>query len=274
MCRKLICFILVLGLTGVVEAAGFSDNFDTDWNYLAQGKGAYDGILNGTLEALDANMSRTGSLYMQSIGGVWDGATTSPSLYVNWTGDFVATVKVTDFAGTLEESVFHNDCGITARDPDGDPNQNWVSMNYFPTWTAFVARSTVDNVRGEYGQTAARWSGDDTYAIAEAYPWIQLERRGDDFYFRVSANGAYFLPLTDPAYQGIYNPDNDPCLYVPLVISRPDLPETLQIGLMQCTYDSTVSGYAAFDNFSIVPEPATIALLGLGGLALIRRKRA
>jgi hypothetical protein len=28
-----------------------------------------------------------------------------------------------------------------------------------------------------------------------------------------------------------------------------------------------------FDNFQLTPEPATMGLLGLGGLALIRRKR-
>jgi hypothetical protein len=36
---------------------------------------------------------------------------------------------------------------------------------------------------------------------------------------------------------------------------------------------SNVSGTYYFDNARFTPEPATIALLGLGGLALIRRKR-
>ncbi len=33
------------------------------------------------------------------------------------------------------------------------------------------------------------------------------------------------------------------------------------------------AGYLYFDNLRLVPEPATIALLGLGGLALIRKRR-
>jgi len=37
---------------------------------------------------------------------------------------------------------------------------------------------------------------------------------------------------------------------------------------------SNVSGTYYFDNARFIPEPATIALLGLGGLALLRRKRA
>jgi hypothetical protein len=35
-----------------------------------------------------------------------------------------------------------------------------------------------------------------------------------------------------------------------LVVTRPDLPATLQIGLFQGTY-SADAGYVAFDNFSI-----------------------
>ena len=47
---------------------------------------------------------------------------------------------------------------------------------------------------------------------------------------------------------GIYDP-NDPN-QTPLVISRPDLPATLQVGLMNATYDVT-TGDVTFDDFQI-----------------------
>ena len=54
-----------------------------------------------------------------------------------------------------------------------------------------------------------------------------------------------FLPLTKEAYKGIYDGTQ-----TPLVVSRPDLPATLQIGLFQCTYTAD-AGYIGFDDFSI-----------------------
>jgi hypothetical protein len=251
MCKKLIwlvSLISVLAAGASVQAAGFSDNFDTPHDFLTDGLGAYAGIL-GDVNALDASISRDGALYMETTGASWDPGP-GPMLYVEVTGDFVATVKVVDFAGTLAERVFSNDSGIVARDPAGTEGaENWVAMNYFPTWTAFVARNTINSARAELGQTAGTWTGADTFAIVAQYPYIQLERKGTEFYFRISSDGVDFIPLTDPAYQGIYDGTQ-----TPLVVSRPDLPETLQVGLMNATYDVT-TGYVAFDDFTI-EQPA------------------
>jgi len=226
---------------------GFSDDFETAHDYLTEGLGAYDGMLNGTIEVLDANISRPGSLYMQSANAIWDPGP-GPLLYKEVAGDFIATVKVTDFAGDANNLVYNNDSGILVRDPASDANdgvENWVALNYFPTWTAFNVRSTVEGVRGEYGQPAGSWLGDDTFALAAQYPYIQIERSGSDFSFRISEDGVNFIPLTEETYVGIYDGSQ-----TPLVISRPDLPGTLQVGLMHCTYGES-SGYVAYDDFSI-----------------------
>jgi hypothetical protein len=247
MCNRLCLLSVVsaLALMASAQAGQFSDNFDVTHNYLTDGLGAYAGTI-GTFDVLDANGTCPGGLYMRTTNASWDPGP-GPMLYLEVTGDFVATVKVVDFAGTLAAPVFHNDSGIVARDPAGAPGkENWVSMNYFPTWTAFVARNTVDSVRAELGQTAGTWTGADTFAIVALHPWIQLERKGDDFFFRISADGVTFLPLTDPAYLGLYDGTQ-----TPLVVNRPDLPDTLQVGLINATYDVT-TGYVAFDDFSIV----------------------
>ena len=36
---------------------------------------------------------------------------------------------------------------------------------------------------------------------------------------------------------------------------------------------SAPSGHLGFDNFRSIPEPATMALIGLGAVALLRRRR-
>jgi len=245
----LISLVSVLALGVSAQAAGFSDNFDAAHNYLADGLGAYAGLLNGTVQVLDANTTSPGALYMGTTGASWDPGP-GPMLYVEVTGDFVATVKVIDFGGTLEAPLLHNDAGIVARDPNNAAGENWVSVNYFPTWTAFVARNTVNGARAELGQTVGRWTGADTYTLAAQYPYIQLERKGADFFFRISSDGVNFIPLTDPAYQGIFDGTQ-----TPLVVNRPDLPATLQIGLINATYDVT-TGYVAFDDFSVVTPAA------------------
>ena len=52
------------------------------------------------------------------------------------------------------------------------------------------------------------------------------------------------------------------------------LPLQIRLGALECNeYNHAMTGWAAFDNVQLTPEPMTIALLGLGGLGLIRRKR-
>ncbi|MDH7598641.1 MAG: hypothetical protein QHH07_03250 [Sedimentisphaerales bacterium] len=224
---------------------GFKDDFEAAHDYILEDLGNYAGLLDGTIVACNASVNRPGQLYLSTVNAIWDPGP-GPMLYVTISGDFVATVKVTEFAGTLAAPVYHNDCGIIARDPASDGGQeNWVSMRYFPTWTAFVASSTKDGVRDELGQTTGTWLGSDTFAIAQQYPYIQLERKGSNFYFRISSDGVNFIPLTDPGYQGIFDGTQQP-----LVISRPDLPTTLQVGLFNCTYSDQI-GYAVFDDFVI-----------------------
>ncbi|MBN2182494.1 MAG: leucine-rich repeat domain-containing protein [Sedimentisphaerales bacterium] len=223
----------------------FSDDFNTPHDYLTEGLGFYDGLLNGTIGMLNASTDRTGSLYIESTNSSWNPGP-GPLLYVNVTGNFIATVKITDFAGKLASPLEHNAAGIMARNPASDGGlESWVSVAYYPTWTAFIAWDTIKGARTELGQSASRWDGDDTYAIAKQYPYIQLERSGDNFYPRISSDGVNFIPLTDLPYQGIYDGTQ-----APLVIHRPDLPQTLQVGLNHATFSENL-GYAAFDDFVI-----------------------
>ena len=267
--KKVLILVVALALAGIARA-DFVDNFNTAHDYLADGLGAYDGMLDpgAVTEVLDASITADGQLFYQTNGSVWENNVQGPLLYKNITGNFIATVKVA-VSGDIDNVSFNNAAGIMARDPAGTGAvENWVSIDRF-VWTAFIAWNTSSTGRAELGQVEALWEDADTYATGAAYPWVQLERNGSNFYFRISADGVNFLPLTDPAFQGIYDGTQNP-----LVVSRPDLPDTLQVGLHQIMYD-TVSGSATFDDFSIqeIPEPMTLTLLGLGALALIRKKR-
>jgi hypothetical protein len=61
--------------------------------------------------------------------------------------------------------------------------------------------------------------------------------------------------------------------YTAAKASMPAVPGYVQIVFSLNSGTGTNSHEFYFDNARLTPEPATIAMLGLGGLALIRRKR-
>jgi hypothetical protein len=241
--RELICliiFVLAPAVSGQTAIDFFSDDFNSPHDYVADnvagtGWDGYLGWLPGeTVDALNASIDREGQLYVQSTNGVWAEPwdPLGPFLYKYVEGDFIATVRVTDYAGTPDAWVFHNDCGLMARaskaDPydEAGPGEDWVSIDYFPIWTCGNFHWSADNnVRTEHGHNGKQFDLD---------PYLQLERAGNTFHLRTSADGMNWTEMaTSPQTRNDFD----------------GLP--LQVGLRHATY-STETGYAAFDDFRIV----------------------
>jgi hypothetical protein len=210
------------------------EDFDTAHDFLADGvEGTFwDGLvgvgINETASAVTtADPNRAGQLYLESNGSTWDGPWNplGPYLYKVVEGDFRATVKVTDYAGTPDEWVYHNNCGLMARnveDSDAGDGEDWISVDYFPIWSCGnMVRMGDDGARTEPCNNRLAW---------EAHPYLQLERQGNTFYCRVSADGENWEQLCDPFVRDDFN----------------DVP--VQVGLFHAVYN-TVDGYAAFDDF-------------------------
>jgi len=237
MCRKLMyltCVSLVLLACSGARAAVFSDDFAVAHDYVANGVAGtgWDGFLGlgpgEKVNALNASMARAGQLYLESVGASlaepWDAM--PPFLYKVVEGDFIATVKVTDYAGTEAAPVYHNNCGLMARakPEDAGPGEDWISVDYFPIWgCGNMVRMANDGVRTEPCNNQLAWN---------AGTYLQLERKGDTFYARQSADGQTWVQLCKP-------------------FVRKDLANIpVQVGLFQAAYSDNLS-YAAFDDFRV-----------------------
>jgi hypothetical protein len=121
------------------------------------------------------------------------------------------------------------------------------SVNYKADWFGYIIQLAVGGTNVGGAQYAGRVEGGTVIAQV--------------------AGGAEIAANTFKTVTLEYTPDpaNDYLAGQPLQI---------RLGALECNqYTHAMTGWAAFDNVQLVPEPMTVALLGLGGLALIRRKR-
>jgi len=301
MMKKLLILITIFALSSTANALIFSDNFDRamtmDWGIIDY-QGAYmqsiaapypggprvigdwDGYqslpdpvtgISPTIAALPLintyNLGQgdpgdqwfpwtdpsaevaNGVLHIVSSGGAWaDGSNSGAFLYKNVAGDFEAKVEV-----VAQTTIWHNCGGLMARaaNPSGaGASENWVYLSYFPVWgVGNHARNCTNGVSPELGISGY-----------PPEPYLKLTRVGTTFFLETSADGVTYAPLAG----------------LEAGIDRPDLPGDLQVGIWQANYTSDWPSFMDFDNFSIgevIPEPATITLLGLGGLFLVRRRK-
>jgi len=234
----LIYVVLVLSISGPVQALEFSDDFNTPHDYVVDGVAGtgWDGMIGlgpgETVDVLQADIDHPNELYIQSTGSRWEPpwSPLGPYLYREVTGDFIATVHVTDFAGCPPPHVLHNECSLMARAGQLDAagaGEDFVSIVYFPTWVGNMGKSFDDGNETEFGLT---YPAD---RCADTDPYLQLERVGNIFYFRHSPDGENWTEL-----------EGSP-------IARNDLNGLpLQVGLAHATYSGN-TGWAAFDDFSL-----------------------
>ncbi|MDI6451487.1 discoidin domain-containing protein [Anaerobaca lacustris] len=235
--RRFCLYAIAIALVGFapVQGAVVTDHFEQPHDFVADGVAGtiWDGFLGldagETVTALNASMDRPGQLYVESADAFWHEPWTplGPFLYKMVEGDFIATVKVTDYAGTAAAPVYHNNGGLMARalPDDAGPGEDWVALDYFPIWSCgnFV-RTANDGVRTENGHNGKQFDLD---------PYLQIERIGNVFHFRTSTDG---VTWTDMAVSPI---------------TRDDLADVpVQVGVYQATYSSD-AGYLAFDEFTL-----------------------
>ncbi len=227
----------------VTDPRGFQesgDSFDAAHDFLARGTSGttWDGFVgSGDRATAEAIAAAGGALRLQSRGSVWDGGRPlGPFLYRLVAGDFVAQVKVVDYAGLSTRRVpGNNDGGLMARVPnpeDAGPGEDLVQLNFFPIWNQGNMVTTLDGGRLQKGNQLA-W---------DAHRHLQIIRHGMRFHFRTSADGDAWQEMPGSP------------------VERRDMANLpVQVGLYHASYGGE-SSHVAFADFRITtPKPAAEA---------------
>jgi regulation of enolase protein 1 (concanavalin A-like superfamily) len=230
-------------LAGSANAAIlFQDNFDVAHDYTG-GVGAtgWDGLLNSGITTFNSTTSNAGKLTMAG-DSTWGGlsAMEAPFLYVNLTGDFVATTVI----ATATAANFSG-AGMAA--VDGANTDSFVTAHASFSSPRHMTWSTTNSSRAQTQVTASGGVGDLNY--------YQIERSGDTLISR-------------------YSDDSGDTWNTIVSVERTDLTDTLQVGVFQSS-SSGNTNTAQFESFTVIPEPSNLALIvsGFGVLMAVGRRR-
>lgn len=174
-------------------------------------KASYDGGVI-TLESEKTNFNND-----KSVNG--------PVLYKEVTGDFVMQAKVESLDGQDRRSTpAYNEGGIIVMDDSGEHGQSLVQLGVFPNYNCGNMLTTVSRWGRPQFPASNGWNYD---------PYLQIERVGDMFYARTSADGKNWTdcagsPVSMPQMKG----------------------KAVKVGLYQTTYSDNHS-WAKFKDFNI-----------------------
>jgi len=228
-----------------------SDSFDTSHAYWFNDGGGSEVNVSGTIwdgmqatslaEYADANDTNPGELTIRknsTNNAGSDSPFDSAALYVNVTGDFDAQVEM---PGVSSLGAFA------------------YRTHSLAAWTADGTKAIhLDNILGTSNTRRFRdLVGPDDFADSGGGTdgWFRLVRSGDQFEGYWGTDGTNWESLHTIDTSG--NPYGG----------------TLRVGL--ATWNASNSDFGArFDNFEIVPEPATMALLVAGGCLCFLRRRS
>jgi regulation of enolase protein 1 (concanavalin A-like superfamily) len=245
---------LVLLAAGGARAATIIDNFNTSVDYLTAGVSGtiWDGIHNQAAANVLNTTATVGELTIGTPSSAvgWDGGkANAPYLYKNVTGDFDASVQM-----TVGIHVNYTIAGLMVRlDPansDGIAGEDFVMINrnwWGSDGGSFSLRSVNDNVQSDSPQ------------IRPVSAYVRLTRTGNVFRGYTGTDGITWTPR---AWTG-----------TTFDLTRADLGGTVQLGLTQGAFLAGNVTSVQFDNFTLIPEPSTALLGGLGLIALLRRRR-